>query len=90
MSPKLESRVRDVLTRVLSREDFPEVLLDPVSTYLVTGVARVVVDNFPPGHELQVTYTSVYWLLYYIMRGGDSDIRYYVREVRQTFKLYDS
>jgi len=90
MNPELESQARKVLAKVLAREDFPAVLVDPVSTYLVTGVSRIVVDNFPYGNAVQVGYNPVYWLMYYIMRGGNTDIRFYVREVRQTFKLYDS
>lgn len=90
MNPELESQAREVLAKVLAREDFPEVLVDPVSTYLVTGVARVVIDKFPYGDGARVKYTSVFWLMYYIMRGEYTDIRFYVREVRQTFKLHDS
>lgn len=88
MNPELESSVRDVLTQTLAREDFPEVLVDPVSTYLVTGkaqhpgTARFV--NFPS------RFNSVYWLLVYMDKDRETDICYYLREVRQTFKLHDS
>lgn len=95
MTPELESQARDALARVLTRDDFPAVLVDPVSTYLVTGKAHnMSVRDVYVSKVFDVIspriYTRVYWLLYYLGKNAANDVEYYVRELRLHFNLHDS
>lgn len=90
MNPELESQAREVLAKVLARDDFPAVLVDPVSTYLVTGKVQdmsvhAVYDAISPRH-----YTGIYWLLYYLGHNGVSDVKHYLRQANLHYPMHDS
>lgn len=90
MNPELESQAREVLAKVLAREDFPAVLVDPVSTYLVTGRAQNMLEEHVYTGISTSKYRAVFCLMYYLIRGMEHDVYFYIRGIRAHFKLYDS
>jgi len=90
MNPELEAQAREVLTRVLARDDFPEVLVAPVSTYLVTGRAQDLFTVAVFNGILSYKYRAVFWLMHYLIRSMESDVEYYMKDIRAYFSIYDS
>lgn len=93
MNPELESRLREVLTKVLAREDFPAVLVSPISEYLVTGTPGRVHMHWL--RELQAPasprpYTCVYWTLYYLHLSNLPGIEDYLDRTRLHLSGHDS
>ena len=87
MNPELESSIRDVLTQILARDDFPAELVDSVSTYLVTGKVPGMSVKDVYGAISHGRYAHVFWLLFSLDHIEVS--RYHLEQVRKDFQLYE-